>query len=179
MWICGGFKSAKSLGLQFANPQITSTQIIKKDLVRKSQIRKLPHYRKICKFADLRYAALICGPPTWSAHGVCFSVACPRPMWWLWEWLGWRLSQLCQEGLARSNGVFELRLLAVTTTHGKMSWCASSEGSLSIFFFSTGREITNGITTRGVPGFGDEWWCPARTRIVRVQAVWFGTLNPQ
>jgi hypothetical protein len=64
-----------------------------------------------------------------------FSVACPRPMWWLWEWLGWRLSQLCQEGLAWSNGVLELRLLAVTTTHGKMPWCASSEGSLSNFSF--------------------------------------------
>jgi hypothetical protein len=53
---CGSFKSAKRLGLQFANPQITSPQIIK--------IRKLPHYRKVCKFADLRFAELICGSPT-------------------------------------------------------------------------------------------------------------------
>jgi hypothetical protein len=35
---------------------------IKKDWVRKSQIRKVSQLRKVRKFADLRFAELNCGP---------------------------------------------------------------------------------------------------------------------
>ncbi len=48
----------------------------KKYMVRKSQIQKLPHSRKVRKskkiearkFADLQFAELICRPPTFSAR---------------------------------------------------------------------------------------------------------------
>jgi hypothetical protein len=62
--ICRGFKSEKKL-----DPQIGNLQIAKNY---GPQIRKLPHLRKVSKskkifvrnIADLRFAELTCGPPT-------------------------------------------------------------------------------------------------------------------
>jgi hypothetical protein len=53
------------------NPQIEKSLKRKKYMVRKSQSGKMPHLRKVCKakkivrkFAELRFAEHICGPPT-------------------------------------------------------------------------------------------------------------------
>jgi hypothetical protein len=61
-------------------PEVLSpqkSQITEKYWVRKSKIRKMPHLRKVLKskkiikahkFADLRFAELIFGPPTFYAN---------------------------------------------------------------------------------------------------------------
>jgi hypothetical protein len=56
-------------------------------MVRKSQIRKLPHFQKVrksikkCKssnYADLRFAEQICEPPTCAKIFLCNCCHCPN-----------------------------------------------------------------------------------------------------
>jgi hypothetical protein len=61
---CESFQSANKLVSVIRKSTNYKSANHEKYGVRKSQIRKLTHYRKICKFADLRFAELICGPPT-------------------------------------------------------------------------------------------------------------------
>ncbi len=55
---CESFKSGKEL--ESANPQTTNLQIPQKDWVRKSQIRKVPHFRKVRK-SNSYLSSQICG----------------------------------------------------------------------------------------------------------------------
>jgi hypothetical protein len=64
---CQSFKSAKKLGPQSLNPQIT-----KKCIVRILQIRYMPHLQKVRRFKEkiysenLRLAKLIADRPNWT-----------------------------------------------------------------------------------------------------------------
>ncbi len=59
---CRNFKSEKSLGPQIANPNNYKPAKSQKDWVRRSQVRKVPHFRKVCKFQPIievsKFAAL-------------------------------------------------------------------------------------------------------------------------